>query len=213
MRASGQNTSHAITCSVDWRTLARRRSGSQEASPVDSPRSDVYTVSVRRSQGGRAREADVSAECTPSEENTRLPRADEEQGRAEGVEASAGQGAQTADRLTGRFPRRERLTTSAAFRSLFQRGKRIDRASTIILWSESAEPRRVGFAVSRQVRRAVDKNRVRRRLREAYRATREAAPARGALAIIGKPSALCEPFKALVSEIRAALAALPRARG
>ncbi|OLA95198.1 MAG: ribonuclease P protein component [Candidatus Rokubacteria bacterium 13_2_20CM_69_15_2] len=114
--------------------------------------------------------------------------------------------------MTGRFPRRERLTTSADFRALFQRGKHIDRPSTIILWRESVEPRRVGFAVSRQVRRAVDRNRVRRRLREAYRATREAAPACGALVVIGKPSALRAPFKTLADEMRGALAALTRAR-
>jgi len=163
-------------------------------------------------EGKRRHEADVSAEYSPTEEDPRLPRADEDQGRAEGVEAPAGQRPQTADCLTGRFPRRERLTTGADFQALFQRGKRLDRPSMTILWRESVDARRVGFAVSRQVRRAVERNRVRRRLREAYRATREAAPARGALVVIGKPSALSEPFKTLTSEMRRALAAIPRAR-
>jgi ribonuclease P protein component len=162
--------------------------------------------------GERLHEADVSAECTSTEEDARLPRADEDEGRAESVEAPAGQGPQTADRLTGRFPRRERLTTRADFQALFQRGKRLDRPSMTILWRESVDARRVGFAVSRQVRSAVERNRVRRRLREAYRATREAAPARGALVVIGKLSALSEPFKTLTSEMRGALAAIPRAR-
>ena len=81
-----------------------------------------------------------------------------------------------------------------------------------ILWRESGEPRRVGFAVSRQVRRAVAKNRVRRRLREAYRATREAAPARATLVVIGKPSALSARFETLTHELRGALAAIPGAR-
>src|SRR5438309_803898 len=130
-------------------------------------------------RGSIARETDISAECAPTEENPWVPRADEDQGRAEGVETPAGQGAQTADRLTGRFPRHERLTTGSDFQALFQRGKRVDRPSMTILWCESVDARRVGFAVSRQVRRAVAKNRVRRRLREAYRATRAAAPARG----------------------------------
>ena len=82
----------------------------------------------------------------------------------------------------------------------------------IILWRESVDARRVGFAVSRQVRRAAAKNRVRRRLREAYRATREAAPARTTLVLLGKPSALSEPFATLVKELRGALAAIPGAR-
>ena len=79
-----------------------------------------------------------------------------------------------------------------------------------ILWCESVDARRVGFAVSRQVRRAVAKNRVRRRLREAYRATRAAAPARAMLVVIGKPSALSEPFATLANQLRGALALYQR---
>ena len=81
-----------------------------------------------------------------------------------------------------------------------------------ILWRESGGARRVGFAVSRQVRRAVAKNRVRRRLREAYRATREAAPPRATLVVIGKPTALTEPFETIARQLRGALAAIPGAR-
>src|SRR5512145_1223916 len=155
-------------------------------------------LSVRRSSRGKlVHEADVSAECAPAEENSRLPRADEDQGRTEGAQASAREGAETADRLTGRFSRRERLTTGAEFQALFQRGKRIDRPSMIVLWRATAEPRRAGFAVSRQVRGVVQRNRARRRLREAYRATRDTAPAHAALVIIGRPGALRAPFAAL----------------
>jgi ribonuclease P protein component len=160
----------------------------------------------------RADEADVSAECTPPEEDARLPRADEDKRRAEGVEATAREGAETADRLTGPFPRRERLTTGADFQALFQRGKRIDRPSMIVLWRESTAPRRAGFAVSRQVRTAVQKNRARRRLREAYRLARDAAPASIALVIIAKPGALRERFGAIAEELRGAFAAIPGPR-
>jgi ribonuclease P protein component len=104
------------------------------------------------------------------------------------------------------------LTTSAEFQALFQRGKRIDRPSMIVLWRATAEPRRAGFAVSRQIRGAVQRNRARRRLREAYRATRDTAPAHTALVIIGRPGALREPFAALASELRGALAAIPGSR-
>src|SRR5947209_2559737 len=93
-------------------------------------------------RGSIARETDISAECAPTEENPWVPRADEDQGRAEGVETPAGQGAQTADRLTGRFPRHERLTTGSDFQALFQPGKRVDRPSMTILWCESVDARR-----------------------------------------------------------------------
>lgn len=81
-----------------------------------------------------------------------------------------------------------------------------------MLWREADEPTRVGFAVSRQLRNAVQRNRARRRLREAFRATRAAAPARAALVIIGRPASLTAPFEALVGQMRQALAAVPGAR-
>jgi ribonuclease P protein component len=83
----------------------------------------------------------------------------------------------------------------------------------IVLWRESATARRAGFAVSRHVRTAVERNRARRRLRAAYRAARHAAPAQAMLVVIGKPAVLREPFRTLTDEMRAALAAIPGARG
>ena len=64
----------------------------------------------------------------------------------------------------------------------------------------------------RKLKRAVLRNRARRRLREAYRAAREAAPARVALVIVGRPGALREPFAALTAQLRGALAAIPGGR-
>ena len=81
-----------------------------------------------------------------------------------------------------------------------------------MLWRESNDPTRVGFAVSRQLRLAVQRNRARRRLREAYRAVRDVAPARAALVVIGRPAVLREPFSALLGQMRQALAAIPGPR-
>ena len=157
-------------------------------------------------------EADVPAEPPPPSEDTRLPRADEDEGRAESLEAAARQGTETTVGLSGRFSRRERLTSGAEFQALFQQGKRIDRALLIVLWREVETPRRVGFAVSRQVRGAVQRNRARRRLREAYRASRAVAPARTALVVIGRPAVLSADFTAVVVDLREALQAIPGAR-
>jgi len=52
----------------------------------------------------------------------------------------------------------------------------------------------------------------RRRLREAYRAARAAAPARAALVVIGRPAVLREPFATLLGQMRQALAAIPGPR-
>jgi ribonuclease P protein component len=157
-------------------------------------------------------EADVSTQSAPTGEDAWLPRAHEDEGRTQGVEAPSREGPETADRLTGGLSRRQRLTTSADFQALFQKGKRIDRPALIVLWREVDEPTRVGFAVSRQLRNAVRRNRARRRLREAFRATQAAAPTRAALVVIGRPASLTAPFEALVSQMRQALGAIPGPR-
>jgi ribonuclease P protein component len=104
------------------------------------------------------------------------------------------------------------LTTSADFQALFQRGKRIDRPAFLVLWRETPEPTRAGFAVSRQLKNAVQRNRVRRRLREAYRASRDVAPTGAALVIVGRPATLRESFSTLTAQLRGALAAIPGGR-
>jgi ribonuclease P protein component len=174
------------------------------------PVSTLWRFDDRR--GERVHEADVPTQSTPAREDARLPRAHEDEGRAEGAQASPRQGPQTAHRLAGRFPRRERLTTSAEFQALFQRGRRIDRPALVVLWREAGEPTRAGFAVSRQLKTAVQRNRARRRLREAYRASRDAAPARIALVVVGRPAALTESFAGLAAQLRGALAAIPGPR-
>ena len=102
------------------------------------------------------------------------------------------------------------MTTSAEFQALFQRGKRIDRPSFLVLWTETERPRRVGFAVSRQLRRAVDRNRIRRRLREAYRLARGAGPETADVIVVGKKRVLEMEFGALVAELRGAFTLMSR---
>src|SRR5262249_16891737 len=136
-------------------------------------------------------------------EDPRLPRTDEDQGRTEGSQASAREGAETADRLTGRFPRRERLTTSAEFQALFQRGKRIDRPSMIVLCRATNEPLPSPFAVSTRAPAAS---------REAPRATGAAGRTLAAPVIPGRPAALRRPFTALAGELHDALTAIPGPR-
>ena len=103
------------------------------------------------------------------------------------------------------------MTNSAEFQSLFQRGKRIDRPSCLVLWTQTSRARRVGFAVSRQLNRAVDRNRVRRRLREGYRATRGTAPTSVAIIVVGKKRVLEMKFPALVDELHGAFSAMNEA--
>ena len=81
-----------------------------------------------------------------------------------------------------------------------------------VLWREIDGPRRAGFAVTRQLRGAVRRNRARRRLREAYRAARGVAPAGVAVMMIAKRGALEGEFAGLMAQLRDALSAIPGAR-
>ena len=83
----------------------------------------------------------------------------------------------------------------------------------IVLWRATEGPRRVGFAVGRQIRGAVGRNRARRRLREAYRAARDAAPGDVDVVMIGRPASLTARLDVLIEEMRGALRAVAAARG
>jgi ribonuclease P protein component len=82
----------------------------------------------------------------------------------------------------------------------------------IVLWRAREGSRRVGFAVGRQLRGAVRRNRARRRLREAYRAARDVAPAGVDLVVIGRGGALTQPLPALIDDLRAAFRAMAASR-
>lgn len=167
---------------------------------------------LRTGKGTRVHEADISAQPAPSEEDAWLPGAHEKQGWAQSAQAAAGQGAQTPDRLTGRFPRSARLTSDAEIQALFQQGKRIERPSLTVLWRETDVPCRAAFAITRQVRGAVRRNRAKRRLRESFRAARGAAPPHVALVVLGKRGALDTPLPVLTEQLRSALAVIPGPR-
>jgi len=103
------------------------------------------------------------------------------------------------------------LTRRAEIQTLFQQGKRIERPALIVLWRETEAPRRAAFAVTRSLRGSVRRNRARRRLREAFRTARGAAPGWVALVVIAKRGALDEPLPALTAQLTDALGAI-RAR-
>jgi ribonuclease P protein component len=108
------------------------------------------------------------------------------------------------------LPRGERLRRAAEFQAVFQRGSRFERPSFVALW-QPAEGRRVGFAVSRQIRGAVERNRARRRIREAYRQIRARMADDVVLVVVARPSAGTRPFSELVEDMRRLAEALGRA--
>ncbi len=109
------------------------------------------------------------------------------------------------------LPRGERLRRSAEFQAVFQHGSRLERPNFIALWRRAAT-RRVGFAVSRQLRSAARRNRARRRVREAYRQVRALIAQDVEMVVVARASAATRPFPELVEEMRRVAESLARAR-
>jgi len=111
------------------------------------------------------------------------------------------------------LPRAERLRRASEIQTVFQRGSRVERPTFVLLWWPNPDGRKIGFAVSRQVRSAVARNRVRRRLREAYRRERAAFPLELSVVLVGRPAALGAPFSSLVADVSEAGRLLSRCGG
>jgi len=106
--------------------------------------------------------------------------------------------------------RSDRLRRASEIQTLFQQGNRVERPSFVALWRPREQGRRVGFAVSRRVGSAVDRNRARRRIREAYRRQQHALRASIDVVFISRPVVLTRRFTDLLEEMRQTLEALGR---
>ena len=99
------------------------------------------------------------------------------------------------------LPRGERLRRAAEFQAVFQHGNRHERQSFVALWRR-ADGRRVGFAVSRQLRGAVKRNRARRRIQAAYREIRTQMAPNVEVVVVARANAATRPFPELVEDMR-----------
>ena len=94
--------------------------------------------------------------------------------------------------MTGmRLPRGERIKGRTTMLRMIREGASVEDSLLVIRYHLAADcgARRAGFTVSRRFRRAVDRNLVRRRLREVYRTHREQLPGRGDFLIIARAGA------------------------
>jgi ribonuclease P protein component len=101
----------------------------------------------------------------------------------------------------------ERLTRRADFRAAAA-GQRVSVGAFVVQARRRAEdgPVRIGFTVSRQVGNAVERNRVRRRLREMVRLSQGGGMHDGHdYVLIGRRAALAVPFRQMRRELDGAL--------
>lgn len=113
--------------------------------------------------------------------------------------------------------KRVRLTRQADFQRVLG-GERLYAGRTLVAFAQPrrGEVTRVGVAVSRRVRGAVERNRIRRRLREAARQARQGdwsgtvVGTNYDVVLIGRPAALDAPWGVVEADVSAALARVGR---
>jgi ribonuclease P protein component len=134
-----------------------------------------------------------------------------------------------APKKTARFSRTSRLLRHADFERVYKQGRRHFSASmTVFYWPRPAfvtreagaderAPQipglRIGFTVSRALGGAVQRNRMKRRLREAVRMTRPASGVAADVVINPKKSLLTVDFSAVVNEVRRAFVVIEQKLG
>ncbi len=128
---------------------------------------------------------------------------------------------------TARFPRTARLLRHADFERVYQQGRRHfsvsitvfycprpEQQSTVTASDESSTRTsvpsglRIGFTVGRTLGGAVQRNRIKRRLREAVRMSRPPAGVAADVVINPKKSSLATDFAALLIEVTRAFAVI-----
>ena len=96
--------------------------------------------------------------------------------------------------MTARFPRRARLLKPAQFKAVFARGLRVhERGLTAIAAANDVGQPRLGLAISKKaVALAVERNRIKRQIRESFRLNQQRLPSAD-LVVLVKPGARTPP--------------------
>jgi len=101
------------------------------------------------------------------------------------------------------FPKRERLTRRREYADVFEHGrKRVGPEFISFTVQRDGQGRKFGFAVSRKVGKAVVRNRVKRYLREIYRAHRACLSDDIHLVLVARPRAAELDFHQCTEAVR-----------
>jgi ribonuclease P protein component len=131
-----------------------------------------------------------------------------------------GESNQSVARRTGKttFPRSVRLLRHTDFERVYKQGRRHFSASMTVFYLQrepevtktSTTGLRIGFTVGRALGGAVQRNRMKRRLREAVRLTRPAEAPGADVVINPKKTLLVADFAAVVNEVRQAFVVIEK---
>ena len=123
---------------------------------------------------------------------------------------------QPAARAGASFPRAARLLKHSDFERVYKQGRRQFSSHMTVFYlrqAEAASPEqsaRVGFTVGRALGGAVDRNRIKRRLREAVRLRRSVLKGAVDVVINPKKSVLTAEFSVVLEEVGRALEAIAK---
>jgi ribonuclease P protein component len=136
-------------------------------------------------------EADLPAQRATSEAEARFPCPHVHPCRPDDPETPPGEGPEAALRLTATaVQRRHRLSRSRDFDAVYRHGRSVSTRFLVLYWfprDDEGEPR-LGIAVPKGSGSAVERNRVKRRLREAWRARLGQVPAGRDYVLIARPA-------------------------
>ncbi|GMU90959.1 MAG: hypothetical protein AMXMBFR4_00170 [Candidatus Hydrogenedentota bacterium] len=101
------------------------------------------------------------------------------------------------------YPRFERITRKRDYLEVFEQGqKRVGRAFICYVVRREGQGRRFGLAVSRKVGSAVVRNRVKRYLKEIYRANRLRLADDARIVIVARPAAANLDYRQCVNAVQ-----------
>lgn len=139
-------------------------------------------------------ETNLPTQQAPAEEKVRVSRSNEDHRRAQGDSAQAPSRAQSAIRLT--FSSADRLHNRREFERL-KKGKQYV-GKFLILQAVKGERQRLGITASSRYGNAVERNRLKRQVREAFRTARPFLPSQTEFHVIPRQ----EAKKASMNDLR-----------
>ena len=110
-------------------------------------------------------------------------------------------------KINAKLPKKEILRGRGKFDYIFKEGKSISGDHTIIVYIETHE-KKVGFVVSKKVKKAVQRNRFKRLLREIYRLNKFLFPDKYNYVLLAKGTS--DNFNILKDEIVALIKKIPK---
>mgnify|MGYP001271057279 CR=1 FL=1 len=109
--------------------------------------------------------------------------------------------------IGNRLPRHCRIVKKADFQQAFSKGfTRKSQHLKAVIYPNGGEWSRIGLAVSRKVGNAVQRNRLKRRLREIFRLHRDLAPEVRDIIFIPRPGCAALAFETLAEEAQSLIA-------